>query len=97
MFNIAFGNSGEHVNEKLTTCKLLECSRESEEASAVAQIAKKAIAQNKSVLVITPDAAANQRIKSEMNHVNIDADFSSGMLPASRFWSPVYRRKRSGT
>ncbi len=79
MFNIAFGNSGEHVKEKLTTCKLLECSRESEEASAVAQIAKKAIAQNKSVLVITPDAAANQRIKSEMNHVNIDADFSSGI------------------
>ena len=77
--NIAFGNSGEHVKEKITTCKILECARESEEAVAVAEIAKQSTMQNKSVLVITPDAAANQRIKSEMMHMGIDADFSSGI------------------
>ena len=78
IMNIAFGNSGQHVKDKLQTCKLIECNRESEEAQCVAQIAKNAILQNKSVLVITPDAAANQRIKSEMMRVCIDADFSSG-------------------
>lgn len=78
IMNIAFGNSGQHVKEKLETCKLIECNRESEEAQCVSEISKKAIAQNKSVLVITPDAAANQRIKSEMMRYGIDADFSSG-------------------
>lgn len=78
IMNIAFGNSGQHVKDKLQTCKLIECNRESEEAQCVAQIAKNAILQNKSVLVITPDAAANQRIKSEMMRIGIDADFSSG-------------------
>ena len=50
-----------------------------EEAVAVAEITSNAISQNKSVLVITPDAAANQRIKSEMAKRKIDADFSSGV------------------
>ncbi len=78
IMNIAFGNSGQHINNKLQNCKLIECLRESEEARCVAEIAERAIKQNKSVLVITPDAAANQRIKSEMMRVGIDADFSSG-------------------
>ena len=79
VMNIAFSNTAEHVNKKLKNCKLIECVRESEEACCVAQIAKNAISQNKSVLVITPDAAANQRIKSEMMRNGIDADFSSGV------------------
>lgn len=79
IMNIAFGNSGRHVNSKLQNCKLIECLRESEEARCVAEIAARAIKQNKSVLVITPDAAANQRIKSEMVHAGIDADFSAGV------------------
>ncbi len=78
IMNIAFENSGQHINNKLQNCKLIECGRESEEAKCVAEIAERAIKQNKSVLVITPDAAANQRIKSEMMRVGIDADFSSG-------------------
>ena len=77
--NIAFGNTGEHVNKKLNNCKLIECARESEEANAATQIAKMAVAQNRSVLIITPDAAANTRIKSCMAQENIDADFSSGL------------------
>ncbi|MCQ2568159.1 MAG: hypothetical protein MJ163_00980, partial [Alphaproteobacteria bacterium] len=79
IMNIAFGNSGQHINSKLQNCKLIECLRESEEARCVAEIAARAIKQNKSVLVITPDAAANQRIKSEMMHAGIDADFSAGV------------------
>jgi len=77
--NCAFGNTGVHVNEKLTNCKLLECARESEEALVAAQITYNAKQKNKSVLIITPDAAANQRIKSEMIRMGINADFSSGL------------------
>ncbi len=79
VMNIAFGNTGRHINNKLQNCKLIECARESEEASCAAEITKRAISENKSVLIITPDAAANQRIKSEMLRLNIDADFSSGL------------------
>ena len=78
IMNIAFGNSGERVGKVLDNCKLIECSRESEEASTAAEITKQSIDNNKSVLIITPDAAANQRIKMEMMRHNIDADFSSG-------------------
>ena len=79
VMNIAFGNTGQHVENKLPNCKLIECDREGEEARCVAQIAQNAVQQNKSVLVITPDSAANQRIKSEMMNLNLDADFSSGL------------------
>lgn len=79
IMNIAFGNTGKHIDDKLSNCKLIECARESEEALTATQIAKRAINENKSVLIITPDAAANQRIKSEMMRCGIDADFSSGV------------------
>lgn len=79
VMNIAFGNSGQHCSDKLDNCVLIECVRESEEAVVVANIAKRAVSDNKSVLVITPDAAGNQRIKSEMMRLNINADFSSGV------------------
>lgn len=79
IMNIAFGNSGQHCSDKLDNCVLIECSRESEEAVVVANISKRAVLDNKSVLIITPDAAGNQRIKSEMMRLNINADFSSGV------------------
>ena len=79
VMNIAFGNSGAHINKKLSNCKLIECNRESEEAIVASEIAQRAVNENKSVLIITPDAAANTRIKSEMARLNIDADFSSGL------------------
>ena len=79
MMNIAFGNTGAHIDNKLQSCKLIECARESEEAVAAVCVAKRALGENKSVLIITPDAAANQRIKSEMLRFNIDADFSAGV------------------
>ena len=79
IMNVAFGNSGQHCQNKLDNCVLIECARESEEASVAANIAKRAVSDNKSVLIITPDAAGNQRIKSEMARLNINADFSSGI------------------
>lgn len=79
VLNIAFGNTGQHIEKKLNNCHLIECVRESEEANTATEIARRAIKQNKSVLIITPDAAANQRIKSEMAHNNLVADFSSGI------------------
>ena len=79
VMNVAFGNTGQHCSDKLDNCILIECARESEEAVVVANIAKRAVSENKSVLVITPDAAGNQRIKSEMTRLNINADFSSGV------------------
>ena len=79
VLNTAFGNSGTHIKNKLNNCRLIECVRESEEANVAAEIARRSVAQNKSVLIITPDAAANQRIKSEMMRLNLVADFSSGI------------------
>ena len=46
--------------------------------NASAEIATNAIKNNKSVLVITPDAAGNQRIASAFAAQNIAADFSGG-------------------
>lgn len=79
--NYAFGNDCEiaDVNNDLSHCHLIECPRESVEAAAVAQIAKRAIDEHKSVLVITPDAAGNQRIQTELNAAGLQADFSGGM------------------
>ena len=78
-FNSAFGNDTTDIPEySLDNCKLIECARESEEALTVAVIAEEAIKQNKSVLVITPDAAANQRIANVLSARNISADFSAG-------------------
>lgn len=79
IMNIAFGNTGAHVDLSLNNCKLIECARESEEANVATEIAVRAVKENKSVLIITPDAAANQRIKSEMLRCGVDADFSSGL------------------
>ena len=80
--NYAFGNDcAENVglNKNLANCNLVVVPRESTEARAVAQIARQAITEKKSVLVITPDAAGNQRIAEELSVAGIDADFSSGM------------------
>ena len=78
--NFAFGNDCSVVNVdcNLQNCHLIETSRESLEAAAVAEIAARSIEQNKSVLVITPDSAGNQRIEMEFKIRGISADFSGG-------------------
>jgi ATP-dependent helicase/nuclease subunit B len=86
-FNAAFGNTGCYVKPR-ETARLIECARESEEAECVAEIAQRAVIENKSILVITPDAAGNQRIAAALSRRNIAADFSGGrrgaMTPAGR-------------
>ncbi|MBQ5700347.1 MAG: PD-(D/E)XK nuclease family protein [Alphaproteobacteria bacterium] len=79
--NYAFGNDcvAQDVDADLSNCNLITVPRESVEADVVAEIATRAIAEKKSVLVITPDAAGNQRIASALKNRGIVADFSGGV------------------
>lgn len=79
--NYAFGNDCTpiNVNNDLSSCHLIQAPRESVEAKLVAEIAKQSIDENKTVLVITPDAAGAQRISDELNVAGICADFSGGI------------------
>ncbi len=79
--NHAFGNdcSVHDIDTDLSHCNLIEVPRESVEANVVAEIAAQAIADNKSVLVITPDAAGNQRIAAALAARGLNADFSGGV------------------
>ncbi len=79
--NYAFGNDTGKCNENIDVshCHLVECARESEEANAVAEIATRAVNDNKSVLIITPDAAGNQRIAAAFAARGLVADFSGGV------------------
>lgn len=76
--NYAFGNNTAEYNgnKNLENCHLITANTESEEAAAVAEICRRAVAANKSVMVITPDAAGNQRIASAFADYNLVADFS---------------------
>ena len=78
--NAAFGNDPvkPEKTDAVSHCHLIECDRESVEALTVAEITLRAIKDKKSVLIITPDAAGNQRIASAFVAQNIDADFSGG-------------------
>lgn len=88
-FNRAFGNNvSNDITTDLSYCSLIECLRESEEAAAAVEIAARAVADNKTVLIITPDAAANQRLRAMFSARGIVADFSGGIsgavVPAGR-------------
>lgn len=83
--NYAFGNGcaeNLNLNRNLKNCNLVVAPRESIEAKLVVNIAKKALEEKKTVLVITPDAAGNQRIAEELRVAEIEADFSSGISGA---------------
>lgn len=77
----AFGNdcAARDIDADLSNCHLVTVPREAVEADVVAEIAARAVAQNKSVLVITPDAAGNQRIAAALRARGVDADFSGGV------------------
>ena len=79
--NYAFGNDcGAHdIDADLSNCHLITVPREGIEADVVAEIAARAVAENKSVLVITPDAAGNQRIAGALRNRGVVADFSGGV------------------
>lgn len=76
-YNFAFSNSGGRYPGN-GHGQLVECTRESEEADVVAEIASRALTRNKTVLVITPDAAGNQRIAQALDRRGLVADFSGG-------------------
>lgn len=80
-FNYAFGNDTKRLDfgNAIQHCHLIECAIEAEEARTVAEIANRAVKDNKSVLVITPDAAGNQRIATELSALGLNADFSGGL------------------
>ena len=79
--NYAFGNNpAEYTGDKdIGHCHLVPCPTEAVEAAAVAEIAARSIENKKSVLVITPDAAGNQRIAAALCARGIVSDFSGGM------------------
>ncbi len=88
--NDAFGNNAVVTSDvnSVAHCHLIEAARESEEAAVVAEIAVRSAKQKKSVLVITPDAAGNQRIARALSARGLVGDFSGGlsgaMTPAGR-------------
>jgi inactivated superfamily I helicase len=80
-FNDCFDNSTN--NESRMTngdarIARIDCDREADEAAVAAELAARAIAANKSVLIITPDAAGGQRLKESLEQSGIKADFSGG-------------------
>ena len=79
--NYAFGNdcAARDIDADLSNCHLVTVPREAVEADVVAEIAARAVTQNKSVLVITPDAAGNQRIAAALRARGVVADFSGGV------------------
>lgn len=79
--NYAFGNdcAQSDVNTNLNNCHLVHVPGEAIEAEVVAEIACRCVEQKKSVLVITPDAAGNQRIATALDARGIVADFSGGV------------------
>lgn len=83
-FNRAFGNdaTARGGGDAVRHCHLIECDREAVEASVIAQIAARAATEKKSVLVITPDAAGNQRLATAFAEYGVTADFSGGVSGA---------------
>ena len=79
--NVAFGNdcADYDIDTDLKHCHLINAPREATEAAIVAEIAARSVAENKSVLVITPDAAGNQRIAAAFAARGLTADFSGGV------------------
>ncbi len=81
-FNSAFDNVSSNFKPQTSNFTRIDCARESEEASAAAEIAFRAVNNNKSVLIITPDSAGNQRLKESFINRNLYADFSGGTSAA---------------
>jgi len=77
-FNSAFSNTPSAFSYQPVPFTRVDCARESQEAETAAEIAYRAINDNKSVLVITPDSAGNQRLKEAFARRNLIADFSGG-------------------
>lgn len=77
--NGVFSDNGDKLGHKLDNVTLVECVRESQESALVVELAAQEIDKGKTVLIVTPDEVANQRIKTAMKYRNIVADFSIGV------------------
>lgn len=82
--NDAFGNNAMHIADvnAVNHCHLIECPHESTEADVAIEIAYRGVQAGKSVLIITPDAAGNQRIAMAAAARGLKTDFSGG-IPAT--------------
>ncbi len=78
-FNSAFSNTPSSIIRHTPSFTRIDCARESEEAEVAAEIAARAELDGKSVLVITPDAAGNQRLRESFVRRALNADFSGGL------------------
>ena len=88
-YNEAFGNTCEQTQPKPDNFTYVECNRENQESALALQLAIDTIKQdaNKTVLIVTPDKVANQRIRTEVDNYNaqqdeenkIAVDFSAGV------------------
>ncbi|MDR0967379.1 MAG: PD-(D/E)XK nuclease family protein [Rickettsiales bacterium] len=77
-FNAAFNNFGGKMFAP-NSVRRIDTMREGEEMDVAAEIAKDAQNQNKSVLIITPDSAGNQRLRESLERRGVSADFSAGV------------------
>lgn len=78
-FNSAFSNTPSSLIPHTSSFTRIDCAREAEEAEVAAEIAARAESIGKSVLVITPDAAGNQRLRESFARRALNADFSGGL------------------
>lgn len=81
-FNAAFATGGAS-GQIPDNCHFIESGREADEAACAAEIAARAVQQNHSVLIITPDAAGNQRLATALAARGLSADFSGGLSAAA--------------
>ena len=77
--NACFSNNRNCTTYEMRHAMLCESKTESEEANVVALIAANARAENKTVLVITPDVAGGDRIISVLGKYNLSYDSTAGM------------------
>ena len=77
--NACFSNRTDNCQLSIINYQLAEAKTEAEEAAAVALIAAKAHAENKTVLVITPDVAGGERIISAISKYDLSYDTTAGM------------------
>lgn len=89
-FNNAFNNKTNNSTDSRCSFPVrIDCDRESEEAEVVAEIAAEKSGQGKSVLIVSPDVSAAQRLCESLARRGAAFDFSGGTkgsaTPLGRF------------
>ena len=73
--NLAFRNSFINI-DKRPKKKLIEFDKQSDEVSYITEVTKKAVKENKSVLIVVPNNSIIERLKQSFINNSIDANFS---------------------